>query len=207
MSSWQWRHAGTDRQQPARRSSRPPSLGSSYPVAVRRELVRDDARRRIGSRSPARSESESDRAVRRPVDLPSVTLAPNDFTHLHVHSEFSLLDGLGRITELVDAAAAAGHGLDGAHRPRRAVRRGRLLPGRQDQGHQADRRRRDLRRPAVDDVEGGQGRQPAVPPDPPGQGLHRLPATCAAWSPTRTSTATTTSRGSTASISPATARA
>ena len=37
-----------------------------------------------------------------------MTLAPNDFTHLHVHSEFSLLDGLGRITELVDAAAAAG---------------------------------------------------------------------------------------------------
>src|SRR6476661_6938960 len=36
------------------------------------------------------------------------TPAPNDFTHLHVHSEFSLLDGLGRITELVDAAAAAG---------------------------------------------------------------------------------------------------
>ena len=36
------------------------------------------------------------------------TLAPNDFTHLHVHSEFSLLDGLGRITDLVDAAAAAG---------------------------------------------------------------------------------------------------
>ena len=38
-----------------------------------------------------------------------MTIAPNDFTHLHVHSEFSLLDGLGRITELVDAAAAAGH--------------------------------------------------------------------------------------------------
>ena len=37
-----------------------------------------------------------------------MTVAPNDFTHLHVHSEFSLLDGLGRITELVDAAAAAG---------------------------------------------------------------------------------------------------
>ncbi len=36
------------------------------------------------------------------------TLAPNDFTHLHAHSEFSLLDGLGRITELVDAAAAQG---------------------------------------------------------------------------------------------------
>jgi DNA polymerase-3 subunit alpha len=36
------------------------------------------------------------------------TLAPNDFTHLHVHSEFSLLDGLGRITDLVDTAAAQG---------------------------------------------------------------------------------------------------
>ena len=39
-----------------------------------------------------------------------MTVAPNDFTHLHVHSEFSLLDGLGRITELVDAAAQ--HGMD-----------------------------------------------------------------------------------------------
>jgi DNA polymerase-3 subunit alpha len=36
------------------------------------------------------------------------TLAPNDFTHLHVHSEFSLLDGLGRINELVDSAARQG---------------------------------------------------------------------------------------------------
>ena len=36
------------------------------------------------------------------------TLAPNDFTHLHVHSEFSLLDGLGRITDLVDTAAQLG---------------------------------------------------------------------------------------------------
>ena len=36
------------------------------------------------------------------------TLAPNDFAHLHVHSEFSLLDGLGRITEMVDAAAHQG---------------------------------------------------------------------------------------------------
>ncbi len=34
----------------------------------------------------------------------------SDFTHLHVHSEFSLLDGLGRITELV--ARAKGLGFD-----------------------------------------------------------------------------------------------
>ena len=33
-----------------------------------------------------------------------MTLAPNDFTHLHVHSEFSLLDGLGRINDLVTEA-------------------------------------------------------------------------------------------------------
>ena len=30
-----------------------------------------------------------------------MTVAPNDCTHLHVHSEFSLLDGLGRISEMV----------------------------------------------------------------------------------------------------------
>ena len=50
--------------------------------------------------------------LRRWVDRATIalpmTIAPNDFTHLHVHSEFSLLDGLGRITELVDAAAQAG---------------------------------------------------------------------------------------------------
>ena len=36
------------------------------------------------------------------------TLAPNDFVHLHVHSEFSLLDGLGRIGDLVDEAERLG---------------------------------------------------------------------------------------------------
>src|SRR5450759_1732444 len=37
-----------------------------------------------------------------------MTIAPNDFTHLHVHSEFSLLDGLAGITDLVDSAAQLG---------------------------------------------------------------------------------------------------
>jgi DNA polymerase-3 subunit alpha len=37
-----------------------------------------------------------------------VTLAPNDFVHLHVHSEFSLLDGLGRIDDLAREASALG---------------------------------------------------------------------------------------------------
>ncbi len=38
------------------------------------------------------------------------TIAPNDFVHLHTHSEFSLLDGLGRITDLVDTSVK--HGFD-----------------------------------------------------------------------------------------------
>jgi DNA polymerase-3 subunit alpha len=37
-----------------------------------------------------------------------VALAPNDFVHLHVHSEFSLLDGLGRIDDLASEASAQG---------------------------------------------------------------------------------------------------
>lgn len=36
------------------------------------------------------------------------TPGPRDFTHLHVHSEFSLLDGLGRIGDLVDEAERLG---------------------------------------------------------------------------------------------------
>src|SRR5262245_19261317 len=39
---------------------------------------------------------------------PRMSISPNDFTHLHVHSEFSLLDGLGRIDDLVGQASAQG---------------------------------------------------------------------------------------------------
>jgi DNA polymerase III subunit alpha len=39
-----------------------------------------------------------------------VSIAPNDFVQLHTHSEFSLLDGLGRITDLVDTSVK--HGFD-----------------------------------------------------------------------------------------------
>ncbi|HEV8516576.1 MAG TPA: DNA polymerase III subunit alpha [Candidatus Limnocylindrales bacterium] len=35
-------------------------------------------------------------------------VAPNDFVHLHTHSEFSLLDGLARIDDLVSQASAQG---------------------------------------------------------------------------------------------------
>ena len=33
---------------------------------------------------------------------------PEDFVHLHVHSEFSLLDGLGRVEKLVERAQRLG---------------------------------------------------------------------------------------------------
>ncbi len=37
-----------------------------------------------------------------------MSIASNDFVHLHTHSEFSLLDGLGRINDLVDEAGVQG---------------------------------------------------------------------------------------------------
>ena len=37
-----------------------------------------------------------------------MTVAPNDFVHLHLHSEFSLLDGLGRIDELAERGSQLG---------------------------------------------------------------------------------------------------
>ncbi|MEO8462565.1 MAG: PHP domain-containing protein [Chloroflexota bacterium] len=39
-----------------------------------------------------------------------MTIASNDFVHLHTHTEFSLLDGLGQIPDLVDEASD--HGFD-----------------------------------------------------------------------------------------------
>ncbi len=45
---------------------------------------------------------------RRTIDPPVKTLALKDFCHLHVHSEFSLLDGLSRIGPLTQRAADLG---------------------------------------------------------------------------------------------------
>ena len=49
--------------------------------------------------------------------------------HLHVHSEYSLLDGACKIDKLAARAAELGHAGPGAHRPRRHERRGRALQG------------------------------------------------------------------------------
>ena len=48
------------------------------------------------------------------------------FAHLHLHTEYSLLDGANRIGPLLDRVKGAGHGRLRHHRPRRDVRRRRF---------------------------------------------------------------------------------
>ena len=62
---------------------------------------------------------------RRPASTPS-----SSFVHLHLHTEFSMLDGAARIDDVMAAAAADGQPAVGHHRPRQHVRRPRLLRGR-----------------------------------------------------------------------------
>ena len=45
------------------------------------------------------------------------------FTHLHVHTEYSLLDGSCKIKELIDRAKELGMTVPGDYRSRRHVRR------------------------------------------------------------------------------------
>jgi DNA polymerase-3 subunit alpha len=100
------------------------------------------------------------------------------FTHLRVHSEYSIVDGLVRIDDLVGAAvkdkqpALAVTDLANMFCP------GALLQGGARQGDQADRRGRRL------DHQRRQPRQ-AVPPADPGEEPDRLPAAVrpavAAW--------------------------
>ena len=70
----------------------------------------------------------------------------SDFVHLHLHTEYSLLDGACRIDELLDQAAAAQDAGAGRHRPRQHVLGGRLPRRGAQARHQADPRLRGLRR-------------------------------------------------------------
>ena len=49
------------------------------------------------------------------------------FAHLHLHTEYSLLDGANRIGPLVSAPERTGLYARRHHRPRRDVRRGGFL--------------------------------------------------------------------------------
>jgi hypothetical protein len=54
---------------------------------------------------------------------------PMAFVHLHVHTEYSLLDGACRIPKAGGPGKGAGADRPGRHRPRGDVRRGGLLQG------------------------------------------------------------------------------
>ena len=82
-----------------------------------------------------------------------------EFVHLHVHSEYSLLDGAAQLEKLVEEGqgpALPGHRAD---RPRQPLRRHRLLPRRAEGRHQADPRLRALRGPGRTEGAGLAGRR------------------------------------------------
>ena len=139
------------------------------------------------------------------------------FTHLHTHTEFSMLDGAARVEDLVNAADGGRPAGPRHHRPRQHVRRPRLLQGlptrRGSSPSSASRRtwrpraayERPVRRGKMDDTggdaEGGQklyyhltlSRQTTT----------RATRTCSSSPRRPTSRATTTSPGSTGSCSSA----
>ena len=52
----------------------------------------------------------------------------DDFVHLHVHTQYSLLDGAARLKDMFDAAQRDGHDAHRDDRPRQPPRGVRLLP-------------------------------------------------------------------------------
>ena len=81
-----------------------------------------------GSRIQGRADRLSGGRQDRVVDCPAVPEAP--FVHLHVHSEYSILDGACRIPELARTGRRARDARRRAHRPRLARRRRSSSTGR-----------------------------------------------------------------------------
>ena len=82
----------------------------------------------------------------RPRESTGVT-GRGSFTHLHVHTEYSMLDGAARVGEVVGRGGRRRPARDRHHRPRQHVRRPRLLQGVPEAGHQAHHRHRGLHGP------------------------------------------------------------
>ncbi len=95
-----------------------------------------------------------------------MAIGPSDFVHLHLHSEYSLLDGACRVDELVGADGAPRHAGRCRHRPRQHVRCGGLPRRVSGTGRPANPGLRDLccaREPVRQDVERHNGG--VLPPD------------------------------------------
>ena len=73
----------------------------------------------------------------------------DSFAHLHVHTEYSMLDGAARLKELLRRGQPAGDAGGGDHRPRQHARRVRLLQAGQGRRRHPDARRRGVRRAGV----------------------------------------------------------
>ena len=98
-----------------------------------------------------------------------------DFVHLHVHTQYSLLDGMILVSKLVKQAAALPHAGGRDHRPRADVRGRRLLRPGAEGRRQADPRRRALRRPRQPARQVRRPRGLREPPDPARPRRDRLP--------------------------------
>ena len=143
----------------------------------------------------------------------------DSFTHLHVHTEFSMLDGAARVTDVVAKAAADGQPAMGITDHGNMYGVLDFYQACRTPGHQADHRHRGVhgpRRPPraagprgrIDDSGGDAegGRQALLPPDAAGRERHRLQEPDPAVEPRPTWRATTTSPGSTGSCSRTTTR-
>ena len=93
--------------------------------------------------APRQSQARSPLA-RRPARLRRAA-SMTEFVHLHVHSQYSMLDGAVKVKDLVKRVADAGDERGRAHRPRQHVRRDPVLQGLQGGGRQGDPRRASSR--------------------------------------------------------------
>ncbi len=76
--------------------------------------------------------------------LRGASRAVSQFVHLRLHTEYSLVDGIVRVPELMAAVGARAHARDRAHRPEQLVCHGEVLQGGAGRGREAPYRRRCL---------------------------------------------------------------
>ena len=79
---------------------------------------------------PAVVDSACPRRAKRGVPRDDGDRSQDSFVHLHVHTEYSMLDGAARLGDLAERTAELGHAGDRDDRPRQRVRRLRVLHAR-----------------------------------------------------------------------------